>query len=125
MEDIGTAGGARSTDKQVIIVSGSSGLIGTALINRLSEQYRVVGLDNVGFPFPPITAECVCIDLTSDNSIKNAIRRVEYGYGKQIASVVHLAAYYDFAGKPSPFYEEITVKGTEKLLKALRRFQVD
>lgn len=124
MEDSDT-GGARSADKEVIIVSGSSGLIGTSLINRLSKQYRVVGLDNVGFPFPPITAECVCIGLTSDNSIKNAMRRIEYGYGKQIASVVHLAAYYDFAGKPSPLYDEITVKGTERLLSALKRFQVD
>jgi len=49
----------RNTDKDVIIVSGSNGLIGTGLINKLAEKYHVVGLDNVGYPFPPIKAECM------------------------------------------------------------------
>lgn len=117
--------GARSADKELIVVSGSSGLIGTSLINKLSERYRVAGLDNVGYPFPPITAECVCIDITSDESMINAMKRIEYGYGNHVASVIHLAAYYDFAGKPSPLYEKITVKGTERLLRVLKGFNVD
>jgi nucleoside-diphosphate-sugar epimerase len=116
--------GARSAEKELVIVSGSSGLIGTDLINKLSEQYRVAGLDNIGYPFPPITAECVCIDITSDASMMNAMRRIEYGYGNDIASVVHLAAYYDFAGKPSPLYDRITVQGTERLLRVLKGFKV-
>jgi nucleoside-diphosphate-sugar epimerase len=116
--------GARSADKELIIVSGSSGLIGTALINKLSEQYRVIGLDNVGYPFPPITAECVCIDITSDQSMENAMNRIEFAYGNHIASVIHLAAYYDFAGKPSPLYDKITVQGTKRLLRVLKRFTV-
>lgn len=111
--------------KEIIIISGSSGLVGEALINRLAQSYRVVGLDNVGYPFPPVTAECVCIDITSDKSLKNAFERIRYGYGNKIASVIHLAAYYDFSGKPSPLYEEITVKGTERLLKGLQQFEVE
>lgn len=51
----------------------------------------------MGYPFPPPTAECVCIDFTSDTSIKNAFERVRFAYGNRIASVVHLAAYYDFS----------------------------
>lgn len=116
---------ARSNDKELIIVSGSSGLIGTGLINELSKQYRVAGLDNTGYPFPPITAECVCIDITSDESMINAMRRIEYGYGNHVASVIHLAAYYDFGGKPSPLYDKITVQGAEGLLRVLSRFKVD
>jgi hypothetical protein len=107
-EEIKDNSGARSTAREVIIVSGSSRLIGTALTNKLSDEYRVIGLDNVGYPFPPITAECVCIDITSDESMANAMRRIEYGYEKQVASVIHLAAYYDFAGKASPLYDQIT-----------------
>lgn len=42
----------KNTDKEVVIVSGSSGLIGTALINKLAKNYQIVGLDNVGYPFP-------------------------------------------------------------------------
>jgi nucleoside-diphosphate-sugar epimerase len=34
--------------------------------------------------------------------------------------VIHLAAYYDFFGAPSPKYDEITVSGTGRLLRGLR-----
>ncbi|MGH2354945.1 MAG: NAD-dependent epimerase/dehydratase family protein, partial [Chloroflexota bacterium] len=39
-------------------------------------------------------------------------------------SVIHLAAYYDFSGEASPLYDEITVRGTERLLRALQDFEV-
>tara|TARA_R110002049_G_scaffold191337_1_gene360246 strand:+ start:10236 stop:11300 length:1065 start_codon:yes stop_codon:yes gene_type:complete len=110
--------------KEVIIVSGSSGLIGNALIHKIASQYRVVGLDNTGYPFPPAEAECVCIDITSDKSMAFAFERIRYEYGNKIASVVHLAAYYDFLGKPSDLYDKITVKGTERLMKFLQDFEV-
>ena len=111
--------------KEVIVVSGSSGLIGTSLIHRLAKQYQVVGLDNVGYPFPPVEAECVCIDITSDDSMNRAFSRIRYAYGNQIASVVHLAAYYSFSTQSSPLYEKITVKGTERLLRFLQHFEVE
>ena len=38
-------------------------------------------------------------------------------FGTRIASVIHLAAYYDFSGEPSEKYETITVQGTERLLR--------
>jgi UDP-glucose 4-epimerase len=117
--------GDRNSNKELIIVSGSSGLIGTGLIKRLVEQYRVVGLDNPGYPFPPIKSECICIDITSEESMENAMKRIEYGYGNHIASVIHLAAYYDFAGKPSPLYDAVTVEGTARFLRVLQRFTVD
>ncbi len=34
--------------------------------------------------------------------------------------MIHLAAYYDFTGEPSPLYDRITVHGTERLLVGLR-----
>ncbi|GHB87528.1 NAD-dependent epimerase/dehydratase family protein [Persicitalea jodogahamensis] len=120
-----TEPGARDTDKELVIVTGSSGLIGTALVKRLAERYRIVGFDNTGYPFPPKEAECVCYDITSPESIQSALNRVEYGYGKKIASVVHLAAYYDFSGEPSNLYEKITVNGTRNLLDALQNYEVD
>lgn len=115
---------AINTEKEIIVVSGSSGLIGTTLINRLAEDYLVIGLDNTGYPFPPYTAECVCIDITSDESMENAFKRIRFAYGNRIASVVHLAAYYDFSGEPSPLYQKITVEGTERLLRVLQDFEV-
>lgn len=111
--------------KEVIVVSGSSGLIGTALIQNIAPLYRVVGLDNMGYPFPPAEAECVCMDITSDKSMQFVFERIRYEYGNKIASVVHLAAYYDFLGKPSDLYDKITVKGTERLIKFLQNFEVE
>jgi UDP-glucose 4-epimerase len=115
----------RNNDKEVIIVTGSSGLIGTQIIKRLAPDYHIIGLDKEGNPYPPPEAECVCFDLTDSDSIKASMERIRYGYGDKIASVIHLAAYYDFSGEPSPLYEEVTVKGTEKFIDVLRDFQVD
>src|SRR5438128_2234794 len=108
-----------------VLVTGSSGLIGFAAANHLAEQYRVIGFDREGPPHPPPTAECVCVDLTSDESVQAALERVRYAYGERLASVIHLAAYYDFSGAPSPLYEKITVRGTERLLRGLQEFQVE
>src|SRR5687768_12730791 len=116
---------SRNDQKQLIIVTGSSGLIGTHIIKRLTADYRIVGLDKEGNPYPPVEAECVNFDITDSGSIKAAMERIRYGYGNKIASVIHLAAYYDFSGAPSPLYEEVTVKGTGKFIEVLHDFQVD
>lgn len=114
----------QTAEKEVIIVTGGSGLIGSQLIKRLAKNYLIIGLDKTGSPFPPIEAECICFDITDEKSIRTAMERVSYAYGNKIASVIHLAAYYDFSGKPSPLYEEVTVKGTEKFLRVLQDFEV-
>ncbi|ADR22064.1 UDP-glucose 4-epimerase [Marivirga tractuosa] len=109
----------------VVIVTGSSGMIGSSVIHKLAEKYHVVGFDKDGYPFPPVEAECVCVDLTSDERMEFAFKRIRYAYGNKIAAVVHLAAYYDFLGEPSDLYDKVTVKGTERLLKFLQDFEVE
>ncbi len=54
-----------NTHKDIVIVTGSSGFIGCAVVNRFAEQYRVIGFDAEGPPHPPPAAECVCVDVTS------------------------------------------------------------
>src|SRR5438046_10085044 len=109
-------------EKRVAVVTGSSGLIGGNLCKALAKDYELVGFNREGYPYPPPEAECVCVDLSSDASVKAAFERVRYGYGNRIASVVHLAAYYSFSGEPSPLYEQITVRGTERMLRELQHF---
>src|SRR6266536_4641363 len=111
--------------KELVIVTGSSGYIGAALINKFAERYRLVGFDREASPHPPPAAECVCIDLTSDKGVESAFSRVRTAYGERIASVIHLAAYFDLTGEPNPKYEEITVRGTARLLHALQSFDVE
>ena len=108
-----------------MLVTGSSGLIGVRVIKLLAPDYRIIGLDREGDPHPPIEAECINFDVTDQESVNLAMERVRYGYGDKIASVIHLAAYYDFSGAPSPLYEEVTVKGTERFIEALQNFQVE
>lgn len=110
---------------EVVIVTGSSGMIGSALIHKLAEKYHVVGFDQDGYPFPPVEAECVCVDLTDGDRMAFAFKRMRYAYGNKITSVVHLAAYYDFLGEPSDLYDEVTVKGTQRMLKYLQDFEVE
>lgn len=114
-----------NSEKPVIIVTGSSGLIGTRIIKHLAPYYHIIGFDREGGSTPPIEAEQINFDITDDNSVKTAMERVHSSNGKKIASVIHLAAYYDFSGAPSPLYEEVTVKGTGRLLEALHDFEVE
>ncbi|MEI8647108.1 NAD-dependent epimerase/dehydratase family protein [Paraglaciecola sp. Hal342] len=57
-----------STNKPLVIVTGSSGYIGSAVITALASDYQLVGFDREAAPHPPAVAECVCIDLTKEKS---------------------------------------------------------
>jgi nucleoside-diphosphate-sugar epimerase len=111
--------------KEVVIVTGSSGLIGSKICKALHLQYSVVGFDLEGSPYPPEEVDWVFIDMSSDESMQSALNRVEDRYGGKIACVIHLAAYYNFSGEPSDKYEQVTVGGTKRLLRELRHFTVD
>ncbi|MGD9689874.1 MAG: NAD-dependent epimerase/dehydratase family protein [Phycisphaerales bacterium] len=110
--------------KNTVLITGSSGLIGSSLVRSLGRSYNVVGIDRAGPPYPPIEAECVGADLTSPESIRRALERVSYAYGNSLAAVVHLAAYYDFSGASSELYETLSVNGTRELLRQLQAFDV-
>ncbi len=111
--------------KPIILVTGSTGLIGTRVLKAFSSDFKVVGLD-LKRPETPVPAthfvEC---DLTNDESVSRALDTVRDNHGDQLAGVIHLAAYYDFSGKPSDMYRKLTVEGTFRLLKKLREFQVE
>jgi nucleoside-diphosphate-sugar epimerase/uncharacterized membrane protein len=113
------------SERHVIVITGSSGFIGSALVNKFAHRFSLVGFDRMASHSPPPAAECVCIDLTSEQGVKGAFERLRIAYGNRIASVVHLAAYYDLSGEPSQLYEQITLRGTERLLQHLHLFEVE
>lgn len=111
--------------KPNLLVTGASGLIGSALTERLKDSYQVIGLDlEESENFEGI--DFIKCDLTSSESVSEAMSQVKEKTLGRLASVIHLAAYYDFSGAPSDLYEELTVKGSERLLKALNKdFEVE
>ena len=46
--------------RKVVVVTGSSGFLGSAVVEMLAEKYRVVGFDRGVSSHPPAVAECVC-----------------------------------------------------------------
>jgi len=112
----------------IVLVSGSSGRIGEAVMRQFAGRFEhVVGFDRKA-PGPPLPG-CVYVpvEITSDESVRDGLRTIREHHGSHVVSVIHLAAYYDFFGKPSSKYEEITVQGTGRLLRWLREldFQVE
>jgi nucleoside-diphosphate-sugar epimerase len=110
-----------------VLVTGASGLIGARTADRLASDYQVIGLDRPGLPHPPFSADNVPCDISSDESVQNALAAIRTKHGSALASVIHLAAYFDFSGEPSPKYREVTVEGTRRLLRGLHtsEFQVE
>lgn len=112
--------------KATVIVTGSNGFIGRAACQALlSDGYTVVGFDRPGTGEPPAGVTNVPCDITSEPSVADAVNRVARDFGESIASVIHLAAYYDFSGEPSPLYEQVTVRGTERLLRWLKTARLE
>ncbi len=111
-------------EKEVIIVTGSSGRIGANVVRRLGQEYRIVGFELLKALYASSNEELVPVDLSSDESVHQAFTHIKNFYGTKIAAVIHLAAYYSFDQEHSDKYELVTVKGTERLLKALKNFEV-
>jgi len=112
------------TGKPLVLITGSSGLIGARVVQALKSDYRVVGIDLKAPDRLPPGAEWIECDLTDDHSVASTLDHLRARYGDRIASVIHLAAYYDFSGEPSPLYRDLTVEGTRRLLRQLQEFHV-
>ncbi|HVZ32918.1 MAG TPA: NAD(P)-dependent oxidoreductase, partial [Polyangiaceae bacterium] len=114
------------TRRDIVLVTGASGFIGTMVSEALAARYHVVGLDLR--PPPDGGSDHIAfidIDLTSDKSVHTALQRVRAEHGARLASVIHLAAYFDLTGEPDPKYEQVTVRGTERLMRELKSFDVE
>jgi nucleoside-diphosphate-sugar epimerase len=66
--------------KPVVIVSGSSGYVGSAIIDKLAKDFTRVGLDGGWSLHPPVAAECVCIDITSDQKCRRLQPEIRFGF---------------------------------------------
>jgi nucleoside-diphosphate-sugar epimerase len=111
-------------EKGVILVTGSCGRIGAAIVKKLGPDFRMVGFELLKAFYASANEELVPCDISSDESVQQALTHIRHFYGNTIASVIHLAAYYSFSEKESDLYNKITVEGTRRLLRGLRGFNV-
>jgi nucleoside-diphosphate-sugar epimerase len=110
------------TESGIILVTGSNGRIGDAVMRRFAGRFNdVVGWDRQAPSPPPPGCTYIPVEITSDQSVREGLRILREHHGAHVASVIHLAAYYDFFGEPSEKYDEITVRGTGRLLRGLRK----
>src|SRR5918993_466343 len=107
--------------RPTVLITGSSGFLGQAIATGLKDRYQVIGLDVATPKHPKPEIVMIEIDLTSDESVATALDQVRQRSGDRIASVIHLAAYYDTTGEDNPKYDAITVQGTRRLLNALKK----
>ncbi len=112
-------------NKGVILVTGSCGRIGAAVVKRMGQDYRMVGFELLKAFYASANEELVPCDISSDESVQQALAHVRHFYGNRISAVVHLAAYYSFEGKHPELYDKVTVEGTRRLLKGLQGFEVE
>lgn len=112
------------SNRPTVLVTGGAGLIGQRLLRNLSDRYETIGLDIQPPEGESAATHWMCCDLTDEQAVRDTLQEIERTCGNRLASVVHLAAYYDFSGEPSPLYEELTVEGTRRLLQQLQSFEV-
>lgn len=112
-------------EQRTVLVTGSSGLIGSAVVRRIAGAYRVVGFDIDGGHAGPEGAASLRVDVGSDESVSAGLRRAREIGGGRIASVVHLVAYTGLGGEPSEEYERVTLGGTRRLIAGLAGFEVE
>jgi len=105
-----------------VLVTGAGGRIGTAVCRRLlAEGCRIFGVERPGGSGIPDGVAALRADLSEPGAPSEVLERVRHAVGPRLAAVVHLAAFYDFSGEPSPLYESLNVGSTAQLLHELNR----
>lgn len=112
-------------ERKVVVVTGCSGRVGHDVILALKDQYRIVGLDVVPPKSDAENMDFMQMDVTSDGQVHSTFQKIREKYGPNIASCIHLAAYYSFSEGDPSLYESITVQGTRRVLQALQESEVE
>ena len=118
--------GAKPDARPIVLVTGAAGNLGRSVAAALAGDYRMVGLDRKAKDgAPDLGFEVLEVDFSADASVVLALLNFRQTCGSRIASVVHLAAYFDFTGEDNPQYQSVNIDGTRRLLRALQGFEVE
>ena len=111
-------------NRQVVLITGASGFIGTELIARLGNKYNIIGIDKALHNDRRSSVLWFKADISDKNLLSEIFREIKEKVSDKIDYVFHLAAYYDMANRDSEMYHETNEKGTRYLLDHLIDFNV-
>ncbi len=111
--------------KEVVLITGASGFIGTALIARLIRKYNIIGIDKVLHKDRDSSVLWYKADISDKKLLNETFREIREKFFGKIDYVFHLAAYYDMVNKENRLYRETNENGTRYLLDNLIDFNVN
>ncbi len=105
--------------KQVVLITGASGFIGTALISRLKKRFYIVGIDKVLHKDRDNSILRYKADISDKKFLHETFCEIKEKVSWKIDYVFHLAAYYDMLNEENKMYRETNENGTRYLLDNL------
>jgi nucleoside-diphosphate-sugar epimerase len=111
-------------NKQVVLITGASGFIGTELIARLGKKRCIIGIDKTLHKNRNSSVLWYKADISDRNLLNEIFHEIKKKVTAKIDYVFHLAAYYDMVNKESRMYHETNENGTRYLLDNLLDFNV-
>jgi len=107
--------------KPIVIVTGASGFIGSAVCIDLAKDFVVVAIDRRE---PTLRLRKVAplviwhiLDISDNRAVSELFAQVKIDFG-QIDFVIHFAAYYDFDNDWVEEYQKTNITGTSNVLNA-------
>ncbi len=107
--------------KPIVVITGASGFIGSAVCVDLVRDFIVIAIDRRE-PTEQLRRAATqaiwhIIDIADNQAISKVFAQTRNDFG-QIDFVIHLAAYYDFDTDWVPEYQRTNVDGTAKVIRA-------
>ena len=108
--------------RPALIVTGASGFVGRHLLEDLKDEYRIFAIARrsqreCGAPVHPNIA-WMQVDIGDIDDLARTFREIASAGGARV--LLHLAAYYDYAGEHRPEYRRTNVEGTKNVLELAR-----
>ncbi len=87
--------------KEIVLITGASGFIGTALITRLIGSYYIIGIDKILHKDRNTKVLWYKADISNKELLNEIFREIKGKSHGNIDYVFHLAAYYDMSNRQS------------------------
>jgi nucleoside-diphosphate-sugar epimerase len=109
-------------ERKTILVTGSSGFLGSAICVDLSRDHEVIGVDRRG-PSAALRRQAVggqwhTLDISDPEGVATFFNQL-LAARRPIHYVLHMAAFYHFGQHWLPEYERVNVRGLQNILEAV------